>query len=127
MQQLLKPFSRARDFVRAIAIAGSLAISMGCAQAQMGTDLLARELIGATVYSADGTEVGEVASVLLGPAGDIDEIRMSAATSLGLGPRVVVLPTGSYMVLQAAVVLDLSQSEVDALPSATESEKRNSL
>lgn len=121
----LKFVSGGRRYVHAFALGVSLALSIGCAQAQTEAHLLARELIGMSVFSADGAEVGEVASVLIGPTGQINEIRMTAATSLALGPRVVVLPMGHYIVLQAAIVLDMPQLEVDTLPSASESEKRN--
>jgi hypothetical protein len=77
------------------------------------------ELIGAKVFTGDGSPVGEIAAVSVGPDGMVSEMRMNAPSPLGLGQRTVVLPLQSVIVLEGAVVLDLSPSEVDALPSAS--------
>jgi hypothetical protein len=81
-------------------------------------DSIAAELVGAGVFAADGSEVGQVAAVSIGTGGEISEIRITTASPLGVGERTVVLPRGSYIVLRGAVVVDLSRAELDSLPSA---------
>jgi hypothetical protein len=80
-------------------------------------DALVAELIGATVFSAEGNEVGEVAAVAIGADGQISEMRITTASPLGLGTRTVILPHRSFITLQGAVVVELSHEEVDALPT----------
>jgi hypothetical protein len=76
---------------------------------------------GASVFIGDGHIVGEISAVSIAANGKINELRMNAPSPLGLGERTVVLPPGSYIVLRGAVVLDLSMSDVDALPGALRS------
>jgi hypothetical protein len=80
------------------------------------------ELIGATVFTANGSEV---VAVSVGAGGEIREMRMTTESPLGIGPRTVVLPLESITVLRGAVVLDLSPSEVDMLPNAPDGSPRN--
>ena len=96
------------------------------AQEQPTAPPQASELIGTKVFTGDGSQVGEVAAVSVDPDGTISEMRMNAPSPLGLGQRTVVLPLQSVIVLQGAVVLDLSPSEVDALPSARGGNPKNS-
>lgn len=77
----------------------------------------AATLVGTTVFSAEGTEVGTMSAVTVGEDGQITEIRVTTPLPLGLGERTVTIRQGSFMVLRGAVVLDLSAEEVDALPS----------
>lgn len=85
---------------------------------------IAAELIGAVALTGDGTQVGTVSAVSTSPDGTISEIRITTASRLGMGERVVVLPPGDYLVLRGAVVLDMSPEEVDALPSASKNSPR---
>jgi hypothetical protein len=112
---------RVRRFVLLIVFALAAAGGQTFAQSPPAQESIAEELMGASVFAADGTEVGEVSAVLLGAAGDISEIRIVTPSPLGIGERTVILPRGSYMVLRGAVVVDLSAAEVDALPSAGDS------
>lgn len=75
-------------------------------------------LIGVAVYSADGQEVGTVSAVTVESNGDIGEIRLTTASPLGLGERTVTITQGNFVVLDGAVVLDLSAAEVNALPTS---------
>ena len=79
----------------------------------------AEELIGASVYSAEGTEVGTVAAVTVGQDGHINEIRFTTSSRLGLGERTVTVRQDSFIALRGAIVLDMSAEEVDALPVQT--------
>ena len=85
-------------------------------------DQIASELIGARVFTAEGSEVGEVSAVSIGPRGEISELRMTMSSPLGLGQRIVVLPAGSFTLLRGAVVVDLMPEELDALPSPDKAE-----
>jgi hypothetical protein len=54
-------------------------------QAPMLEETDAAELIGGTVQSAEGLEVGQVCSVALKPDGEVTEIRMTTEQALGMG------------------------------------------
>jgi len=75
------------------------------------------DLIGADVLAADGTTVGEVAAITMGAVGDFAEIRMAVGSPLGIGKRIVIIPPTSFMIRRGAVVLDLSPTDVEALPT----------
>jgi sporulation protein YlmC with PRC-barrel domain len=77
----------------------------------------AAELIGASVFAADGTEVGEVGAVTLSADGQISEVHVTIASSLGLGSRTVVLSHGTFVALRGAVVVDMTPEELNTLPS----------
>lgn len=78
----------------------------------------AEELLGGSVFSMDGTEVGEVSSVALKPDGTVSEIRITVGRLLGVGEKVVIVPPGTYMLVRGAIILELSPSQVRQLPSA---------
>jgi hypothetical protein len=102
---------------------GAIAIVAGIVCGFLGLAALAQapgdgaELIGAVVFSVEGTEVGEVSAVTVGQDGQIDEIHVTTAVPLGLGQRTVAIGRGHFMALRGAIVLDLSAAEVDALPT----------
>jgi hypothetical protein len=79
----------------------------------------AEALIGASVYSVEGSEVGTVAAVTVAQDGHINEIRFTTPSRLGIGERTVAVRQDRFIALQGAVVLDLSAEEVDALPVQT--------
>jgi sporulation protein YlmC with PRC-barrel domain len=79
----------------------------------------AAELVGATVFTADGTDVGEVGAVTLGPDGQIASLHVTIAATLGLGTRTVELPQGTFVALRGAVVLDMTTQDLARLPSPT--------
>jgi hypothetical protein len=121
-------FSTIIALVRTVAVVILLSVASGpsaVAQDRATAPPEPSELIGAKVFTASGSEVGEVAAVTVSPNGEIDEMRMNAASPLGIGQRTVVLPLESLMVLRGAVVLDLSPSEVDLLPNAPEGSLKN--
>lgn len=74
-------------------------------------------LIGVAAYSADGQEVGTISAVTVEPNGDIGEIRLTTSSTLGIGERTVAITQGGFIVLDGAVVLDLSAAEFHALPA----------
>jgi sporulation protein YlmC with PRC-barrel domain len=89
------------------------------AQAPNGQASPAEALIGASVYSTEGSDVGTVAAVTVGQDGHINEIRFTTSSRLGIGERTVAVKQDSFIALEGAVVLDMSAEEVDALPVQT--------
>jgi hypothetical protein len=79
----------------------------------------AEALIGASVYSAEGSQVGTVAVVTVGQDGHINEIRFTTPSRLGIGERTVAVRQDSFIALEGAVVLDMTAEEVEALPVQT--------
>ncbi len=112
-----------RKIVGATAILAGILVGffgfIAAAQTPNGRELPAEALIGASVYSAEGSEVGTVAAVTVGQDGHINEIRFTTSSRLGLGARTVAVRHDSFVALEGAVVLDLSAEEVDALPVQT--------
>jgi sporulation protein YlmC with PRC-barrel domain len=112
-----------RRIVGATAILAGILIGffgfIAVAQTPDGRESPAEELIGASVYSAEGSEVGTVAAVTVGQDGHINEIRFTTSSRLGLGERTVTVRQDSFIALRGAIVLDLSAEEVDALPVQT--------
>ena len=74
------------------------------------------ELLGAPVFASDGTEVGEVADLLVDEEGQISRLRMKTGTLLGIGTRTIEIPGGVFIILRGAVVLELPAESVEALP-----------
>ena len=66
----------------------------------------------------DGTAVGEVAAITMRADGDFAEIRIAVESPLGIGKRIVIIPPTSFMIRRGAVVLDLSPTDVEALPTS---------
>ena len=79
------------------------------------------DLIGGSVQSPEGIEVGEVSAVLLKADGAVVEIRMTMEQSLGIGEKTVILPRNSFLVLRGAVVLQLPLDEIRRLPTVQRS------
>jgi sporulation protein YlmC with PRC-barrel domain len=83
---------------------------------------LAAELIGAPVFAADGTRVGEVSDISSADDGRVDGIRITTEAPLGFGERAVQIPRGAFTIIDNKVVLELSRKELGLLPSAPEAE-----
>ena len=81
------------------------------------------QVIGKRVF-ANTDEVGIVSDVSLDGNGQIDKIRVRTASPLGFGERFVEIHAPAFTLLHDAVVLDLSASEVDQIPSANEINER---
>jgi hypothetical protein len=115
-----KVLSSLFNFAAVVALVAILGLLSAGAQtpSPKQSDSVLADLIGAVVFAADGTEVGEVSAITTVPGGEISEIRITAASPLGIGERVVVIPKGSFMTLRGAVVLDMTPDEFDSMPSA---------
>jgi hypothetical protein len=118
----LKGFQARRIFGALVIVAGLLVGFFGfmaLAQTPANRAPSAADLIGVAVFSPDGTPVGTVSAVSVGADDQISEIRLTTASPLGLGERTVAIRQESFIVLDGAVVIDLSAAEVDALPTQT--------
>jgi hypothetical protein len=109
-----------RSFIGGVAIAVGLCLGfvgfMALAQAPQPDKGAAAQLIGASAFSSDGGEIGQVSAVSVDGDGLITEIRVTLALPLGLGERTVAIEQGHFIPLGAGVMLDLSMEEVQALP-----------
>jgi sporulation protein YlmC with PRC-barrel domain len=72
------------------------------------------ELIGAPVFSKDGTEVGQVADIAFDDKLQPHSLRMTTGRHLGLGARTIEIPKGSFMPVRGAVILDVPAEAVAA-------------
>jgi len=76
----------------------------------------AQDLVGLTVFSSDGTRVGEVRAINTGSSGDIVALHIRTGGFLGFGGRIVAIPQGKFMRSGQSVRLDLNSDEVTGLP-----------
>jgi hypothetical protein len=93
------------------------AASGALAQPSMLDEVDAADLIGGTVQSAEGIEVGEVCAITLKQDGEVTEVRMTTERTLGVGERTVILPKDSYIVLRGSIVVHLSLEKIRRLPA----------
>ena len=74
-------------------------------------------LVGSTIYSADGAEVGTIADIRLDEGGRLVAVRVDAAARLGFGTRRVELPGRAVTIVRGVPVLDVPKDAVEMLPS----------
>jgi PRC-barrel domain len=115
--------ARQRSFIGGLAIAVGLCVGfvgfMALAQSPQPPQqetAPAAQLIGASVFSSDGAEIGVVSAVSVADDGLITQIRVTIALPLGLGERTVPVEQGHFVPLGRGVMLDLSVEELEALP-----------
>jgi hypothetical protein len=89
-------------------------------QIDMGAAEMTANLIGAPVFSTDGSAVGEVADIFFNEENEPTGLKMRAAAHLGLGTRIINVPKGAFIVLRGAVVLEIPAGAVRALPELSE-------
>jgi hypothetical protein len=115
--------ARWRKFAGFTAVIAGMAVGilgfMAVAETPSTEETPAAGLIGASVYSVEGTEVGTVSVVSIGQDGYISEIRFTRPSPVGSGDRTVAVYPDAFIALDGAVVLELSADEVDALPVQT--------
>lgn len=75
-----------------------------------------QSFIGLSVFSADGTRVGDVKSVSTGPSGDVIGLHIRTGGFLGFGGRTVAVPEGRFIRSGQSIRLDLDADQVGALP-----------
>jgi len=80
----------------------------------------ANSLIRMAVFSSDGSKVGTVQSVSMGPGGSVKSIQIRTGGFLGFGARLVAIPEGRFTRNGNNVQLGLSADEVSRLPEVKE-------
>ena len=123
--RLGKPRRRAGALMLAIAMTVTMSgPATTRAEAPGKIDMEAAEmtanLIGAPVFSTDGSAVGEVADIFFNEENEPTGLKMKAAAHLGLGTRIINVPKGAFIVLRGAVVLEMPAGAVPALPELSE-------
>jgi sporulation protein YlmC with PRC-barrel domain len=102
--------------MRAIAIVAAMALSTN-ALAERVSPIQAGALIGTTVFSSDGAEIGTVSDVRLDETGKVIAVRINAAARLGFGTRKVELPGNAVTLVRGNFVASLPKEAVEMLPS----------
>jgi len=69
----------------------------------------------ASVYAQDGAMLGTVAGVIYGEDGEVSEIRIRVASRLGLGEKIVSVPSELAVTLEGAVVVMLTAEDVERM------------
>jgi hypothetical protein len=87
------------------------------------TQAIHTEMLGAPVFAADGVLIGHVDDISYDEEDQPKRIRMTSASALGLGSRLVEIPAGLFIVLRGAVVVDLPAEAMQALPELVEQEQ----
>lgn len=86
-------------------------------QVQAGHDL-----VGLSVFSSDGTRVGDVRSVSTAASGNVVALHIKTGGFLGFGGRIVAIPGGAFAKKGPDIRLNLSAEEVDNLPDVKEAQ-----
>jgi hypothetical protein len=71
-------------------------------------------LIGAPVFAKDGAEVGRVADIAFDGELRPKALRMVTGIPMGLGIRTLIIPKGSFIAVDGAVILDVPAEVVSA-------------
>jgi hypothetical protein len=71
-------------------------------------------------FSSDGSKVGTVESVSVGPDGSVKSIQIRTGGFLGFGARLVAIPEGRFTKNGSNVQLGLTANEVSKLPEVKE-------
>lgn len=75
----------------------------------------AKELIGLTAFSSDGSKVGDVRAVTTTPDGKVT-LHLRTGGFLGFGGRIVAIPDDRYTRSAQSIRLALTADEVSKLP-----------
>jgi hypothetical protein len=75
-----------------------------------------QDLVGLSVFSSDGTKVGDVRAVDTGPSGNVAALHVRTGGFLGFGGRIVAIPEGSFARKGPDIRLTLTADEVGRLP-----------
>jgi hypothetical protein len=79
-----------------------------------------RDLVGLSVFSSDGSRVGDVRAVNTGPSGNIAALHVRTGGFLGFGGRIVAIPEGSFAKKGPDIRLTLTAEQVSGLPAIKE-------
>ena len=78
-------------------------------------------LIGAPIFSKDGAKVGRVAEIAFDGELRPKALRMVTGIPVGLGTRTLIIPKGSFIAVDGAIVLDVSAEAVSTFAELGES------
>lgn len=74
------------------------------------------DMVGLSVFSSDGSRVGDVRAVNEGPDGNVASLRVRTGGFLGFGARIVAIPEGKFARSGQGVRLTFTAEEVGNLP-----------
>src|SRR5262245_34097097 len=78
------------------------------------------DLVGLSVFSSDGSKIGDVRAVNTGPSGNVAALHVRTGGFLGFGGRVVAIPEGSFAKTGPDIRLTLTADQVSNLPEVKE-------
>jgi len=113
-----------RLFTLVLTIGATVPAVVANAQKPGKVDIEAAEmvaaLIGAPVFAKDGAEVGRVADIAFDGELQPKALRMITAAHMGLGTRTLIIPKGSFIALDGAIVLGVPADAVSAFAELAE-------
>jgi hypothetical protein len=74
------------------------------------------DMVGLTVFSSDGSRVGDVRAVNVGPDGNVAALHVRTGGFLGFGARIVAIPEGRFARSGQDVRVTFTAEEVGNLP-----------
>jgi len=77
-------------------------------------------MLGLSVFSSDGSKIGDVRAVKVGPDGNIAALHVRTGGFLGFGGRTVAIPEGKFARSGPNLRLTFTANEVSSLPEVTE-------
>lgn len=78
------------------------------------------DMVGLSVFSSDGSRVGDVRAVNEGPEGNVASLHVRTGGFLGFGARIVAIPEGKFERRGQGVRLTFTAKEVSNLPQVKE-------
>lgn len=95
-------------------------------QRQFQNSWTAENMLGSDVYGEDGSLVGEVANIIIGPNGTIDRLVVSTDNFLGIGDRMVSVPQNNVTLTpgEAGIRTRLDEDQMDDFSLFAEEEVR---
>ncbi len=79
----------------------------------------AQAWVGKPVYSSDGSNLGEVASIMRSADNKITELRAEIGGFLGIGQHEISVPAAQFSLQSDRVVLDLTAAAAKQLPKVS--------
>ena len=104
---------------------GSFLLTVGMVSILLGLVALAHapwapqshgyRLLGASVYAAEGTEIGAVSKVTIDEDGEISELNVAALLPNGIAIHSLAIVRGGFTVAGGVVVLNFTAEEIGSL------------
>lgn len=83
----------------------------------------ADDLIGRTIESPDGENIGEISDLLIGPNDEVSQVIVDVGGFLGIGSKSVALDIEKMTMEQGdggSIVIPMTREEIEALPELEE-------